>query len=433
MQQHSATSEKEDKKMKLIKPIEKIVTKINMRKHTKRMCEYFGVDKRNSSGIYRIFDITDNKCETRYNEIESYKYKFIRCYMAWFNSGLCIIWDESLYDESGSANYITCISPDILHSNLTTQDSKCDLPPITHIVIAASIQFIPQKCFANFKTLKYIHFEENTQNKLTTIHRKAFIGCDKLVDIDIPYNVSHIASKAFAGCTNLKELSFDSPEDILMRADTLRIGVEAFARCTSLTDVNLPIRTGVLGPYAFAGCTQLKHCDITEFGPYPHKKDICICDNVFAGCAFDSMPGVFMHTSTLNYHAFSTNACKDVTYITLEGIKVMNSESIVIDVKDIDYPITIDLRDCGLEKICSNAITLTNYHDDSAAKHYWETSSCDKVKIIVNIDTFNGCDIESTPFDPHIPIIANVKSLAGYNRIIDIFDPCTYDVIWDCD
>ncbi|CAJ1945390.1 unnamed protein product, partial [Cylindrotheca closterium] len=61
---------------------------------------------------------------------------------------------------------------------------------------------------------------------------------------------------AFAGCIKLKDVVFNHGLE--------QIKVEAFSRCSSLEEVNLPATVGVVGKKAFAKCDQLVTVSLSE-------------------------------------------------------------------------------------------------------------------------------------------------------------------------
>ena len=90
--------------------------------------------------------------------------------------------------------------------------------------------------------------------KVTGIGPKAFYGCKALVSADLG-SVSEVGMKAFAHCTNLRSLDIgDSLESI---------GIYAFYKCISLTDLSLGAseNLSVINSYAFYGCKGLKTVD----------------------------------------------------------------------------------------------------------------------------------------------------------------------------
>lgn len=72
----------------------------------------------------------------------------------------------------------------------------------------------------------------------------------RLTDLIIPEYVRMIGPGAFAGCTNLVSVTFHSK--------VASIGEEAFANCTSLKSIELPDTLTSLGYTSFIGCTALR-------------------------------------------------------------------------------------------------------------------------------------------------------------------------------
>ena len=82
-----------------------------------------------------------------------------------------------------------------------------------------------------------------------SIGSKAFQGCKKLVSIELPGNLSHVADSAFMNCTSLASITI--PDGVIT------IGVSSFNNCQSMK--NLTIGKGVIsiGDYAFYKCREL--------------------------------------------------------------------------------------------------------------------------------------------------------------------------------
>ena len=83
--------------------------------------------------------------------------------------------------------------------------------------------------------------------KVTAIADESFCrGNERIGKVILPDSITDIGDGAFAGCTNLKEISFGE--------NVVRIGAEAFAGCSSLKTLHLPDSLSQIGEKAFAGC-----------------------------------------------------------------------------------------------------------------------------------------------------------------------------------
>ena len=74
--------------------------------------------------------------------------------------------------------------------------------------------------------------EVNLSNKLISIGRNAFTGCESLSSISLPAELKYINRGAFSGCVNLKEITIP--------LSVVNIGDWVFNNCTSLDTIWLP-------------------------------------------------------------------------------------------------------------------------------------------------------------------------------------------------
>jgi hypothetical protein len=120
---------------------------------------------------------------------------------------------------------------------------------------------------------------------VTSIGSYAFTRCIGLVSATIPGSVTNVGAEAFAGCTSLGSLTIEN--------GVSTIGRQAFFWCSSLTSVTLPDSVKVLedgggsmaGPVnAFAYCTSLTNVVIGKGLTY-------LAPGTFAGCF--NLLGVF--------------------------------------------------------------------------------------------------------------------------------------------
>ncbi|SHM20410.1 Leucine rich repeat-containing protein [Xylanibacter ruminicola] len=82
----------------------------------------------------------------------------------------------------------------------------------------------------------------------------AFQGCSKIERIVLPTTLSKIGESAFSGCNNLADIKPTLGEDSLKITE---IGASAFYNCTSLEKITLPSTLESIGLNAFAGCSKL--------------------------------------------------------------------------------------------------------------------------------------------------------------------------------
>lgn len=137
------------------------------------------------------------------------------------------------------------------------------------------------------------------------IGTRAFQGCSNLKSIAIPAGLEDVDGAIFAGCDNLVSITvaeeneiLDSRENcnaIIRKEDNMLLagcgatvipdGVEiifedAFADCTSLTDIVIPESVISIRDYAFAGCSNLKMVMIPREVLEIHNNVFKDCDNL---------------------------------------------------------------------------------------------------------------------------------------------------------
>lgn len=92
---------------------------------------------------------------------------------------------------------------------------------------------------------------------VTTIEAAAFMSCSNVPSITLPNTVTTIGDNAFYACSNIT--SIDLPEGLV---GYLSNGI--IARCTKLTQVNVPTGITEIGINAMEGCTQLTTVSLPE-------------------------------------------------------------------------------------------------------------------------------------------------------------------------
>ena len=93
-------------------------------------------------------------------------------------------------------------------------------------------------------------------NSVTSIHNRAFYGCNKLTEISIPNTVTKIWNNVFHGCTGLTGLTIPN--------SVTSIGNGAFENCSGLTSMTIPNSVTNLGDSAFINCKNLVSLEISD-------------------------------------------------------------------------------------------------------------------------------------------------------------------------
>ena len=158
-----------------------------------------------------------------------------------------------------------------------------------------------ENCFAtpmSYADYLYIQGELVTElvipNRIQTIRKYAFYGCNTLEKLIIPDSVAVIEEYAFYCCNLLNDITL---------SDSVRtIDNHAFDYCLSLTSIVMPRSLERIGQYAFSNCSALNNVDfrknniLTDIGTMAFENCISleniwlpisvekIDDNVFYGC-----------------------------------------------------------------------------------------------------------------------------------------------------
>ncbi len=180
---------------------------------------------------------------------------------------------------------------------------------ITDLVIPSSITKIKQWAFTGGKfTSLTIH------NELTTISEGAFKGCSTLRTATLPIpempegveatiqlvNLTAIEKDAFCDCSALESINFTNIPSV--------IGEGAFARCSSLTEIELGALTTIY-PLTFTGCSNLTTINIPE-----HIESIG--EGAFGGCGKLSIDLVLPEgLTTIGNEAFA--GCEKIKTLSL--------------------------------------------------------------------------------------------------------------------
>lgn len=154
----------------------------------------------------------------------------------------------------------------------------------------------------------------------------AFYQCSQLTAVTVPATVTEIGSMAFAGCVQLKKITFANSSLVKLTS----IGDYAFAKCVALGAVELPQTLTALGAGAFYQCTSLELAvlpqGITEIKQMTFmgceklvtaasSNAAAIGDYAFCGCAaLESLNVPAGVLQSIGKYAFS--GCKKLPVIT---------------------------------------------------------------------------------------------------------------------
>ena len=121
-------------------------------------------------------------------------------------------------------------------------------PYIKEVVINSHIKSIGSNAFAWCSSLTKVTFDSGVN--IEAIGDYAFAGCKSLASIKLPEGVKVIGQCAFQQCDKLKSVTFPS--------SLVSIGSSAFQWCAVLNNVKFPASLESIGSYAFEQCSSLK-------------------------------------------------------------------------------------------------------------------------------------------------------------------------------
>ena len=133
------------------------------------------------------------------------------------------------------------------------------------------------------------------------IAKGAFQNNKGIVHIVLNDELEEVGCWAFAGCTNLKTVTF--PKKKMLIRD------KCFYKCISLENITLPLITSI-APGCFQYCCSLKTVKI----PNTVKR---ICMSAFKKC--DKLQSIHIPASVKNVSSFAFSYCTSLKYIYLEG------------------------------------------------------------------------------------------------------------------
>ena len=137
---------------------------------------------------------------------------------------------------------------------------------IRTIKIPSSINSMSSSVFENCRNLITVDFQANSS--LSMIPYRAFAGCTSLTNVNLPMGVSEIGSYAFEGCENLSFINLSNLSSI---------GEKAFYKCSALENISLSENRCYIGMYAFCA-TGLKNINI------PSGCKLTLCMGAFRNC-----------------------------------------------------------------------------------------------------------------------------------------------------
>ena len=385
---------------------------------------------------------------------------------------------NSAYDNNEAFIGCTSLEDVTIGSKLTSMGTNTfkDCTSLRNVVIKEGCTVIGGGCFYGCGKITGIVLP----NTVESIGASAFCNCTALKSIDIPASVTAIGSQAFYGCTSMTQAvvgdgvtsvgaqafqNCNKLASVKMGADVRTIGYRAFAFCTELSSINLTdqIRTFAVrnGAYndneAFAGCTSLTEVvigrkvesmgtgvflDCTGLKTVEiHDGCALIGEKCFQGCT--SLEEVVIPESVSEIQENAFNGCSALTNATIgdgvttigasafAGCKQMKTLTIGADVRTIKYRAFYGcaaLEEVTIPDYCTTLAVQNSAYDNG--EQFMDCISLRKVTLGKRITSmaasvFAGCKaLEQVIIKDGCAVIGK-NCFKGCDNIVTIKNYCT--------
>nr|WP_294369529.1 leucine-rich repeat protein [uncultured Ruminococcus sp.] len=259
---------------------------------------------------------------------------------------------DSLPDGAFSGyNYIENVT---FENGLMVLPDSCfkNCTSLKNITLPDSMMSVGKSAFENCFNLKSVTFSKN----LNTISPSAFKGCSSIQSLNFNDNLREIGSNAFENCTSVKNVTFNN----LLNT----IGESAFSNCTSIEKAELPSSVSSLGENAFAGCTELKNVTLSEKLKYISSGAFSDCSSLESIDLPDNITGIgsgsFLNCTALQNVKIGKNTTSIENY-AFSGCSSLKNIEIPANVKYIWWAAFEDCTNLSSVKLNNGLQQLDNY------------------------------------------------------------------------
>lgn len=154
-----------------------------------------------------------------------------------------------------------------------------------HIQLASDVTDIPERAFADCKNLILLNCAQGS--RLKSVGKLAFMGCDRLITVDLPNTVTSLGERCFLECESLQMFQVPagvstlpshcfewcrSLKEVIIPKGLKKIGSASFMYCFALETINIPYGVTEIGSNAFTECRSLETLtlpsSVRELGSY---------------------------------------------------------------------------------------------------------------------------------------------------------------------
>ena len=147
----------------------------------------------------------------------------------------------------------------------------------------------------------------------------AFAGCSGLTSVTIPLSVTNIGDYAFAGCSGLAEIKIPS--------SVTSIGYAAFSGCSGLTSVTIPSSVTSIGCAAFGGCRGLIEVHISDLSAWckidsqgsifagEESNPLCLAGHLYLGDR--ELTECVIPDGVTDIKSYAFEGCRGLTSVTI--------------------------------------------------------------------------------------------------------------------
>ncbi len=277
---------------------------------------------------------------------------------------------------------------------------------VPQVIDGKKVIDIGNRAFDNCKNLTGISIPDTVKG----IGEAAFGDCTKLTSITIPASVVSINYSSFEGCIGLKSIKVDAKNPIydsrghcnaiietkanrlthgckntVIPSSVKSIGIFAFAGCTGLTGITIPVSVTTIESHAFAR-SGLKKIAIPSSVKSIKSSVFSNCKNlvsvtlprgiksleygVFSGCSKLKKIAIPANVKTIDWYAFSN--CTSLTSVTIPGsVTSIGSGAFsgCSSLKSVTIPGSATSIDFGAFNGCSKKLVICGKSGSKAEKY----------------------------------------------------------------